>query len=319
MKQVTIFFLFISIVVLYVSSLSSSSTQTELNNSKLSMGIINKIKDTLHGDKEHEVSVAREDRHGVHQTVHSVPKHHQGQHIMEDTTVTPIAPVAPVTHETRHHEHVHHEHVTPSAPVPQPVLIEGEKTAEVVEKAAILKKEHHHQEHTQVQEVIERDIIQPVIVPKIKEVNEREADVYTSEELVVPTIHQDDGKTKLTKDHTTELTDLTSQLSIQSGTDTTQHIEHAATEEILAPIIKETVHRHVIEQVQPVINVERNEYHVKKIVQPVHQTVHAEPIVQEVQLEVPVIKGGREEDHHHHHHTVRKEGIIARKSDSSLL
>lgn len=263
------------------------------------MGLIDKIKGSLHGDKQsHEIQVARTE-HGEH----------QGHHTMEDTTIASVVPVVPVVTpvvpsvspvvvpDNHHHHHGkndedHHHHqdpvvvpavVTPSVITPITV-VEGEATSEIVHKDAILKHKHHHQEHTQVQPIVERDIIQPEIIQTIRPVHEKEADVYTSEEIVAPIIEEHDGKKGLIGSNTDELTHLTSELSIQAGEHNTQHVEHDATQEVLEPIIKETIHRHIIEQVQPVVHVERNEYHIKKVVQPVHQTVQNAPIVHEVQI-----------------------------------
>lgn len=262
------------------------------------MGIVDKIKETLHKDKSSEVTGPNTVTANTLTTTH-----HDGHHLLEDSRIEkveevktrkPVATTTPLKFTKHEHEHEHHHHEE------KPVL------TETLETAAVTKQLNVQDNHTEVQPVIERTVIQPEIHQIVQAVKTNEH-VHTTENVVEPVIK---GKTISHEDtldakKTDEITKLTQDLALTAGKDTVEYLEKPTTQVVLEPIIHEKVEKRIIEHIQPVIEHTKVHTHHKQVIQPIEETVQAAPIVHAVQIQAPIDGGIMktshvEEDYHHH-------------------
>lgn len=172
------------------------------------------------------------------------------------------------------------------------------RTVAPVEKETI--RQHKQEE---VQPVIEKEVDQTEIQQVILPVEEHKEAVIHHDEIALDaenrTSHDEAGKLEATRKYEEQQ----AAIAAEHGTRVEEAVgdSEVVTKE---PIIHETVNKHVVEEIQPVIERTIDEVHVNHIRQPIYEHHEAAPIVHEPVRRAPVSidEFHREHEDHQDHH-----------------
>ncbi len=239
------------------------------------MGIVTKIKESLHKDHHKEVATTSAARSMVgnhlleNEKIISVKSTETGRPSIDTTTIHP-------------QQDIH----KPSSSVSSSIVSTKEEhdiATTVVKNPAIVKEKHFSEEVIEITPVVERHITQPEIHPIVKHSHEAET-IATTESIVNPTITKTSGEEHQIHRDVDGLAHLTSQLVVSAGAHEQENAPATKRQIILEPIVKEIIHHEYIEQTQPVVTKDVYHQHIKHVVQPITEHVLAPAIVHDVNI-----------------------------------
>jgi len=237
------------------------------------MGLISKVKDALHGD--HEKSEIDSASTRTIASTSEVPV------VARTNTTVESAAAAANTTTTGHRATGEINTSTLLPPKEVNVVDKGVVHEETHVAPAVVQEKIHRAHHEEITPVVDRQTEQVQVNQKLQPVVDKQQD-YRHDERVNAAISNE------VVDAIPEGDSAIYQNNLNAVKDTRQVGDLKKTANINAPIVNETVQKHIVNEIQPVIQREIDQRSTLHTTQPIHEHHVAAPKVGELRVEAPI-------------------------------